>query len=229
MWNKADLHIHTTYSDGLMDPAENVDYIARHTPLKVIAITDHDTAAGAFVAQEYARRHAPQLEVVIGQEVSTGDGELLGLFLQSNLPVFRTAAEAIGAIHRQGGLAVAVHPFTPGKSLGAAILHLPLDAVETRHGSPASLIGNLLTLIFNHYGPKLPQMGSSDSHIPYSAGHAFTWFPGSTSADLRRAIETGAIRPGGPYMWKFSAMLRKVPVLLQRGWPRYIPQKIPQV
>jgi hypothetical protein len=85
-----------------------------------------------------------------------------------------------------------------------------------------------LTLILNHYGQKLPQLGSSDSHIPYSAGHAFTWFPGSTSTDLRRAIETGTIRPGGPYMWTIPAMIRKVPVIAQRGWPRYIPQEIPQ-
>jgi predicted metal-dependent phosphoesterase TrpH len=228
MWNKADLHIHTTYSDGLMSPAENIDYIAHHTSLKVVAITDHDTAEGAFVARDYARQTAPHLEVVIGQEVSTGDGELLGLFIQSSLPIFRTAAEAVDAIHRQGGLAVAVHPFTPGKSLRTAILHLPFDAVETRHGCPASLIGNLLTLTLNHFGQKLPQMGSSDSHIPFSIGHAFTWFPGSTSADLRRAIETGTIRPGGPYMWKIPAMMRKVPVIMERGWPRYIPQEIPQ-
>jgi hypothetical protein len=111
--------------------------------------------------------------------------------------------------------------------LRTAILHLPLDAVETRHGCPASLVGNILTFILNHYGQNLLRMGCSDSHIPYSAGHAFTWFPGSTGADVRRAIESGTIRPGGPYMWTMAAMWRKVLVIRQRGWLRYDPQEFP--
>jgi predicted metal-dependent phosphoesterase TrpH len=226
MWNKADLHLHTSYSDGLMDPAETIEIVANNSvSLKIIAITDHDTAEGAFVAREYARQHYPNLEVVIGQEVSTGDGDLLGLFLQTSLPTFNTAIEAIEAIHQQGGLAVAVHPFTPGKSVNFAIMRLPFDAVEVRHGCPASIVGNLCTTIFNRYGQRLPQLGSSDSHIPYSAGQAFTWFPGSSSADLRKAIETNTVRPGGPIMWTIPAMLRKIPVILERGWPHYVPKQ----
>src|SRR5262245_25503666 len=88
LWSKADLHLHTTYSDGYMTPAETVEIIATQTPLKVIAITDHDTTEGAFLAQEYARQYYPHLEVIIGQEVTTGEGDIIGLYLQSTLPRF---------------------------------------------------------------------------------------------------------------------------------------------
>ena len=150
-YSKADTHIHTTYSDGLMSPEETIDIVAAQTDLKVIAITDHDTAEGAFVARAHARRHAPHLEVIIGQEVWTGDGDVVGLFLTSTLPQFDTAAEAVDAIHAQGGLAVAVHPFCrwstfnhmPG--LGRKIFDLPLDAVEIRNGFPVNIVTNLLT------------------------------------------------------------------------------------
>lgn len=217
LWGKADLHLHTSYSDGYFAPPETIDIIAGHSAMDVIAITDHDTAEGAFVAQEYARRRHPQLEVIIGQELTTGEGDVVGLFLRSTLPKFPTALEAIEAIHRQGGLAVAVHPFFRGwglESVRSAILRLPFDAVEVRHGCPFSLPFNLVTGLVNRVGQRLPALGGSDSHIPYTTGQAFTWFPGATKADLRRAIETGSVRPGGT-TWKLRSLLRNVPVILK--------------
>jgi predicted metal-dependent phosphoesterase TrpH len=196
VYNKADIHIHTSYSDGLMTPEETVEFIATHIDLRVIAITDHDTTHGAFVARAYALRHALPLDVIIGQEVSTGEGDVVGLFLQSDLPWFETAAEAIDAIHAQGGLAVAVHPFSQlvtlntMRGVGKKILDLPFDAVETRNGVPVNLFSNPLTAWLNRYlGARLPELGGSDSHVPLTAGQALTYFRGCSAADLRRSIE----------------------------------------
>ena len=189
-WSKADLHLHTTYSDGFLSPQKTVALIARRTELSVIAITDHDTAAGAFVARDYAQLHQPQLDVIIGQEVTTGDGDVLGLFLNSTIAYCSTAAAAIEAIHAQGGLAVAAHPFVRHfglASVGNLIRTLPFDAVEVRHGVPFSLLQNWQAGRINAAAQRLPALGSSDSHIPYTAGEAFTWFPGHSAADLRRA------------------------------------------
>jgi len=102
MYSKADTHMHTTCSDGLMSPEDTVEIIASQTDLRVIAITDHDTAEGALVAHAYAKRRGLPLEVIIGQEFSTVDGDVVGLFLKSTLPKFKTAAQAIDAIHTQG-------------------------------------------------------------------------------------------------------------------------------
>lgn len=217
-WSKADLHLHTTFSDGYLTPAETIEVIATYASVDVIAITDHDTAEGAFIAREYAQRHYPDLKVIIGQEVTTGDGDVLGLFLQSTLPKYSTARAAIEAIHQQGGLAVAAHPYVLGwgmESVNNAILHLPFDGVEVRHGCPLSIPANLWAGLMNRLGQQLPAIGSSDSHIPYTAGQAFTWFPGRTAADLRQAIETNTVRPGGT-TWKIGSLLRKIPILLAR-------------
>lgn len=206
-----------------MTPEETVDIIAQHTSLSVVAITDHHTTEGAFVAREYAQRHSLNIEVIIGQEVTTGEGDVIGLYLQSTLPKFATATAAIEAIHQQGGLAVAPHPFTFGwdmESVNFAFLRLPFDAVEGRHGCPVSLVGNLCTALANRFGPRLPELGGSDSHIPYTAGQAFTWFPGINSSDLRQAIETHTVRPGGT-TWKVMSMLRTLPIIAERGWPHY--------
>ncbi len=217
-WSKADLHLHTTFSDGYMTPAETIDIIDRHASVDVIAITDHDTAEGAFIAREYAQRFHPHLEVIIGQEVTTGEGDVLGLFLRDTLPRFSTALAAIEAIHRQGGLAIAVHPYVfkwDMESVGDAILHLPFDAVEVRHGCPLSLPANLRASLMNRFGQRLPAVGNSDSHIPFTTGQAFTWFPGRSAADLRRAIHQNSVRPGGT-TWKVGSLLRKIPVLRTR-------------
>ena len=226
MYSKADPHIHTTSSDGLMSPEATVEMIAAETDLRVIAITDHDTTEGAFMAQAYASRHRLPLEVVIGQECSTREGDVVGLFLKSIVPPFKTTTEVIEAIHAQGGLAVAVHPFSRWstlnnmRGLGPKIFDLPLDAVEARNGFPANILSNPLTAWFNRYlGQNLPELGGSDSHVPFTAGQAFTWFPGHSATDLRRAIESGAVRASGP-LWTPRSMVRIIPVLLKQGLPR---------
>lgn len=223
VWSKADLHIHTTFSDGYMTPSETIDIIARAARVKVVAITDHDTTTGAAIARDYARQKYPHLEVIVGQEITTGQGDVVGLFLQTDLPYFATALEAIEAVHRQGGLAVAVHPFTFSggmESVHNAIRRLPFDAVETRHGCPLSIPGNIWATLVNRFGQRLPALGNSDSHIPYTVGQAFTWFPGASAADLYVAIQTNSVRPGGT-TWKIGSMLRKLPILFNRAETRH--------
>ena len=207
MYSKADTHMHTTLSDGLMSPEEMVDHIAARTDLNVIAITDHNTAEGSLIARDYARRTGLKLEVIIGQEMSTVDGDVVGLFLTSTLPRVETAHEAINAIHAQSGLAIAVHPFSRWSTfnfmsgLGFQIFDLPLDGVEIRNGFPANIICNHATAWQNRVrGQNLPELGGSDSHSLFTVGQAFTWFPGRTAADFRRAVEQGTVRAGGP-LW----------------------------
>jgi hypothetical protein len=195
--------------------------------MRVIAITDHDTAEGALVAQAYARRRGLSLEVIIGQEFSTVDGDVVGLFLKSTLPKFRTAARAIDAIHAQGGLAIAVHPFSRWSTLnymcglGMKIFELPLDGVEVRNGFPTNFFTNSLAEWLNQrQGQNLAELGGSDSHVPFTVGQAFTWFEGHTADDLRWAIESGLTRAGGSH-WTPLNLARLVPVLLKRGLPHY--------
>jgi predicted metal-dependent phosphoesterase TrpH len=227
MYSQADTHIHTTFSDGLFTPEETVDIINARTDLRVIAITDHGTAEGALAAQAYARRLALPLEVVIGQEVFTKEGDVVGLFLKSSLPWYRTALEAIEAIHAQGGLAVAVHPFSAWPTLnnmrgvGSKIFTLPFDAVEVRNGFPSNVVVNPLVAFLNRtIGQNLSELGGSDSHVPYTAGQASTWFPGHTALHLRRAIEQGAVWAGGS-LWTLGNIVRIIRLVLTKGLPHY--------
>src|SRR5579864_5949071 len=80
---RADLHMHTTASDGWPAPRELVDY-ARATGLDVIAVTDHDTIEGALRACDHASGRS-RLQVIIGEEVSSRDGHIVALFIEKRI------------------------------------------------------------------------------------------------------------------------------------------------
>src|SRR5437868_648957 len=77
---RADLHLHTTHSDGEYSPAEVV-HIARRSGLAAIAITDHDTTCGVAAARTAAGN---RVEVIAGVEVTaeheSREVHLLGFF-----------------------------------------------------------------------------------------------------------------------------------------------------
>lgn len=208
-YSKADIHIHTTYSDGLMTPEALVEYVAEHTDLRVIAVTDHDNLEGALVAKAYRDRFAsdfPNLEVIPGMEVTSADGDILALFIDNEIPADLSAEETVRRIHAQGGLAIAAHPcsfvlpkFGDGGMRGAGrqIQNVEFDAVETRNATPTEFFGNPLTAWLNWRGQNLPTTGGSDTHYLTTVGSTYTVFPGTTAADLRHAIETKQVRAGG--------------------------------
>src|SRR5258708_29512606 len=100
---RADLHMHTTASDGWPTPHELVDHAARRASLSVIAVTDHDTIEGALRAREHAARRA-KFHVIVGEEVSSRDGHIVALFLEPRIRPGMSAAATAHAIHDHGGL-----------------------------------------------------------------------------------------------------------------------------
>lgn len=205
-YSKADIHIHTNFSDGLHEPEAVVNYVVTHTDLRVIAITDHNTIDGARVAYAYWQKHRDtfaNLEVIKGVEVSSAHGHILALFIEEDIPEGLSAADTVTAIHEQGGLAIAAHPFTHllpftdfhgiGRQIGA----LPLDGVEARSSVPTELYANWITAVYNRRHANHPALGSSDAHYLTMIGKTFTWFPRETAADFRQAVENGSVRAGG--------------------------------
>ena len=67
-----DLHIHSTYSDGVLTPVELVD-LAESDGLSAIAITDHDTADGIDETMQRGREKG--IEVITGIEMSSWHGD----------------------------------------------------------------------------------------------------------------------------------------------------------
>src|SRR6202043_397530 len=109
-WILADLHMHTSWSfDCAVDPAELVDH-AEAEGLGAIAITDHNVFGGALETLDEARGR--DLVVIPGEEIKTdSQGEVIGLFLEREIPRGMPFADTVAAIHEQGGLVYVPHPF----------------------------------------------------------------------------------------------------------------------
>ncbi len=126
---KTVIHVHTNYSfDANTSPTELID-TARQQGVDCVAITDHDEIDGALEAQRIGG-----VRVIVGEEITSADGHIIGLFLSERVPPGMSLERTAAAIRAQGGLVLAPHPFTVlcEGSLHAAIqrLHPWLDAVE---------------------------------------------------------------------------------------------------
>jgi predicted metal-dependent phosphoesterase TrpH len=213
---RADLHVHSRYSDGGQMP--EVIVRAASGRLDVVAITDHDTVAGAVRARDYAHEH-PELgvDVVVGEEISTLNGHLLALYLGERVPPGLTARETIDLVHAQGGLAVAAHPFHPlrgvargYRSVGRLIPELPLDGIEVVNN--AGVFSRLYDAwaALRNVEWMLPVTAGSDAHDVWYLGSASTRFPGHDATALRRALAAGRTRAQVDWAWTASKMPRHV-------------------
>jgi predicted metal-dependent phosphoesterase TrpH len=190
-WSMADLHVHTTCSDGRPAPEELAEHLAA-SRLAVVAVTDHDTIEGALRVEEALAGRGP--EIVIGTEVSSADGHVLALFVARDVPAGRSAQATIAAIHEQGGLAVAAHPYSLALGVGDLAGRLSFDAVEVRNGSPLMELANARAARrLRRTGAA--HVGGSDAHVAPAVGGVTTAFPGTGAADLRAAIVGRLTRP----------------------------------
>jgi predicted metal-dependent phosphoesterase TrpH len=197
----ADLHLHTNYSDGWPSPAQLLRHVANNTDLDVIAVTDHDRIEGALEAAELAAAMR-RPHVIVGEEVSSRDGHIVGLFLEKRVRPGLSAAATIDAIHAQGGLAFAAHPFwRTARTVRRGAVHgvgwlaaeLDFDAIEVENSTPGFYAFNVLAHRLQS-GLRQAELGNSDAHILDAVGRAYTTFPGTQPEDLRRAVAGGRTR-----------------------------------
>lgn len=204
------IHLHTDYSfDSNFAPAEVVA-AARAERLACIAITDHDEIDGALEARRCAGR---DLEVIVGEEISTRDGHLIGLFLRERIAPGASAAETIRRIRAQGGLVLAPHPFSTlcDNSLGAVLHSIAdrIDAVEI-HNAQNPLPWQDWSAARFAAERKLAAYVGADTHVRGRLAPAWQEMPPfSTPAEFLAALRSarhvcGRFGPG-----YYAAMIRR--------------------
>jgi predicted metal-dependent phosphoesterase TrpH len=107
---RADLHSHTYYSaDSIASPQSFVD-ACRRRGIDCLAVTDHNSIGGALAVREIA-----DFRVIVGEEIRTAGGEIMGLFLNDEVPKGLSARETVERIKEQGGLVGVPHPYDWGR------------------------------------------------------------------------------------------------------------------
>ena len=212
----ADLHLHTIHSYDGTATVPAVLRRAKEIGLDVIAITDHDELGGALEAVQLASHYG--VEIIPGIEITTAEGDLLALFITEKVAAGLSLIETVLKVRELGGVCIAPHPMAGGmgmKSLSAiSILKAlrnhevaeTLIGIETYNGTAIDRASNHYARIFAN-GLNIAQTGSSDAHVVEAIGIGVTEFTGSTAADFRSALRSGATRVHKQKEWSTAKIL----------------------
>lgn len=159
--------------------------------------------------------------MVVGEEISTLNGHLIGLYLGERVPPGLPAWRTIELIHAQGGLAVAAHPFHPirgvasgQRSIGTLMPDLPVDAIEVVNNAGVfSWLYDAMAALRNVEW-MLPVTAGSDAHDVWYLGSAVTRFHGCDASALRQALLHGHTRAHVRWSWSMT----KLPRHLRLQW-----------
>jgi predicted metal-dependent phosphoesterase TrpH len=218
---RADVHMHTSASDGLPAVREVLDYVARRGHLDVMAITDHDVLDASLEAYEQRPRYP--FDIIPGVEVTSAEGHMLGLWVTQPIPMDMSLAETASAIHEQGGIAILAHPFHVLAGIRVrdcwrylrnpqVLLSAKIDALEVHNAAVSTPGSNRLA---RRLGRQLgiTVTGSSDAHALDSIGSGLTRFVGRSAQDFRNAIARGQTLAEGS-AWPITDYLKLAPRLI---------------
>ncbi|MBW6466415.1 MAG: PHP domain-containing protein [Brevefilum sp.] len=175
-WVRAELHLHTYASmDSLVQPQKLLEHCAR-IGINRVAITDHNSIDGALAAKALAPER-----VIVGEEIETTQGELLGYFLREWIPGGLEPMEAIERLRGQGAAISVSHPFeqTRGpkwtyEQLLAIAPHV--DAIETYNARCFTNQPNEEAAAFAQEHGLQGTVGS-DAHSLFEVGRAVLYLP----------------------------------------------------
>jgi predicted metal-dependent phosphoesterase TrpH len=203
--SSADLHVHPS-GDAVRRPPRpstpaSIFEALVASGLGVAVLADHDRIDVAQDLVALARSSGAAIELIVGEEITTREGHLLGIGLSSRVAPGMTLDDTVAAIHDQGGLAVVAHPLLPPvfSATPERLLHLAQgdprrrpDALEVMNAVAAWVPGWRRRVERMAADGGYAMVGGSDAHRAGAVGRARTGFSGSGAAALLEAIRARA-------------------------------------
>lgn len=212
---KIDLHCHTEVSWDCMTPIERFPQRLIQQGIKVQAITDHNEIRGAKKLKKIVENKDLDLTIIVGEEILTSEGELLGLFLREKIEKGMSPERTIEEIHDQGGVCLLPHGFDPLKGYRLSEdarkrIEDELDVVETFNTRVSSNRWNKAAVEYAASVNKLMSSGS-DAHTLKDVGTAWVEVPVrdiKNSQDLLEALKGGV--PTGTWVNPIQSLVYRV-------------------
>jgi predicted metal-dependent phosphoesterase TrpH len=193
-WVRVDLHSHTMWSGDSTTTPDEIEAAVIASGIDVLCITDHNAIKGAVqLADKLPCR------VIVGEEMKTRAGELIGLFLTEHVPFGLDTVESAERIRAQGGIVYVPHPFDPmRKNLSEAALNDVVarglvDALEVFNAKTSlpSLNKRAADYALAH---GLTAGAGSDAHVPDALGAAYVEMPDFDSpAEFLESLRQGVV------------------------------------
>ncbi|MEG6584316.1 PHP domain-containing protein [Dendrosporobacter sp. 1207_IL3150] len=165
-----EMHVHTCFSKDSLMSLQQLAAACKQKKIDCIAVTDHNTIRGAVAF----RAAYPWIKVIIGEEISTAEGEIIGYFLAEEIEPGLSAKETIRKIKAQGGLVCVPHPFDKKRS--GVLKHKALlenlsdiDIIEAFNGRNINHCSNIEAFRFAEEYGKLKSVGA-DAHTANELG-----------------------------------------------------------
>ncbi len=179
---RVDFHVHTCYSRDSFTSLEAVIEVCKKKGLDKVAITDHNTIAGALALLEMA----PDL-VIVGEEIKTDVGEIIAYFLKEEVPKGLPIREAIARVREQGGVVGVSHPLDRWRREAMGLTHLlsiieQVDMLEAFNARTTFPSDNRRTLDLAREWGLLATAGS-DAHVAWEIGRAYVEMPAFNDKD----------------------------------------------
>ncbi|HUE75760.1 MAG TPA: PHP-associated domain-containing protein [Chloroflexota bacterium] len=191
------MHVHTFWSTDCNTSYQGLIDRASARSLDCLAITDHDRIEGALEFKERA-----PFPVIVGEEIKTSEGEIIGLFLREWIPPRLTPEETVTRIHDQGGIVYVPHPFdrvrrSPIRPEALDRIVEQVDVLEVINSRNHFRADNLRAEEYAHQHSILRGAGS-DAHSLHELGHAtVTLEPFGSAGEFLQSLK-GATIEGGP-------------------------------
>ncbi len=195
---RADLHVHPVGNRAIAGTLTAFLAALPAAGLDLVGLTDHDRID--IAAELVARGADLGLTLVVGEEITTREGHVLGLGLRSLVAPGGSLGDTVAEVHAQGGIAIVAHPLLsmPNSASGTILEALAQgpperrpDAVEGFNSRVAWLPGYRRRVEKLAVDAGYAVVGGSDAHRPADVGRGITRYRGETLADLAAAIAAG--------------------------------------
>ena len=209
-----DLHLHSHYSSDSSIPIKAIVQSWQRTGILPL-VCDHNTIAGSARVYDEIHRLDPDIPEILAEEILTSDGEIIGLFLQEEIPAGLRAEETLDAIRDQGALSIVPHPFCSFRSsvIRPDVLDRVIPRIDVIEGFNGRAVCEGDNLLARRYATvqKKPVSAGSDAHTPQELGTTFVEMqPFSTPKEFIRSIRAPHIH---------YRRLQAFPHLLDRSGP----------
>ncbi len=187
-----DMHLHSWYSSDSAIPVDTIVKSYNRSGILPL-VCDHNSITGAEKVYKEICTADPDIPFILAEEIMTTDGEIIGLFLNSEIPPFLSAGETMDRIQDQGALSIIPHPFCSYRSsaIRTDVLDRIIDRVDILEGFNARVIDDNDNLVARQYAARhnKPVSAGSDAHTPLELGRTWvTLRPFSTPAELMKEI-----------------------------------------
>lgn len=173
-----EVHVHTKYSKDSILCFWPLYIICRIKHIDGIAITEHNNIEGAVEFKKFCQKHGDKINVIIGDEIFTTQGEIIGLFLKEPVSPGMSVGATIRAIKEQGGIVYVPHPYDPNRNKTVldieAIVEYrgDIDCMEVHNGRN---VDKACSVIQNDIAEKcdIKKVVGSDAHTLLEVGRNY--------------------------------------------------------